>query len=222
MKLMLIDDDMVLVKGLKRCFETWGYVVNVCHEGKTALEKIMTTKPDMVILDVMLPHKDGFTILQEIREQLPYLPVIMLTAKAEDIDKVLGLELGADDYVAKPFSVRELEARIKAVSRRTKAFPKNQVRKGHLLIDLEGKRVWLKGVGIDLTPKEFDVLAFLIRHEGMVMTREQILQNCWGYDYLGSSRAVDIQISRLREKIEDDPQNPEIILTKRGMGYYCE
>ncbi len=222
MYLMLIDDDVTLVKGLKRSFEAWGYRVGVCYDGQTALESIVADTPDIVILDVMLPNKDGFEVLREIRKRLPQLPVIMLTAKAEDIDKVLGLELGADDYVAKPFSVRELEARIKAVLRRTAALPRSQIKKDNLVIDLEGKRVWHKGSELNLTPKEFDVLAFLVKHAGMVMGRGQILQNCWGYDYDGDSRVVDVLVSRLREKIEDDPQKPRIVLTRRGMGYYCE
>lgn len=222
MKLMLVDDDIVLVKGLKRSLEAAGHDVRACYEGAAALEEIAAASPDMVILDVMLPGKDGLSVLREIRERFPDLPVIMLTAKAEDIDKVLGLELGADDYVAKPFSVRELEARIKAVGRRAGSSPKAQIKKGDLLVDLKGRRVWRSGRELNLTPREFDVLALLLRHAGMVMTREQILQDCWGYDFIGDSRAVDIQISRLRDKVEDDPQNPRLILTKRGTGYYCE
>ncbi|HHW25846.1 MAG TPA: response regulator transcription factor [Firmicutes bacterium] len=222
MRLMLVDDDTVLIKGLKRTLEALGHVVSACYDGAKALYEITATSPDMVILDVMLPGKDGLTVLREIRERFPDLPVIMLTAKAEDIDKVLGLELGADDYLAKPFSVRELEARIKAVARRAGSSPKAQVRKGDLLVDLRGRRVWRSGRELDLTPKEFDVLALLLRHQGMVMTREQILRDCWGFDFVGDSRAVDILISRLREKVEDDPKNPRLILTKRGTGYYCE
>lgn len=221
MKVMLVDDDLALVKGLRRSLEAIGHSVSSCSDGSLALNEIMTQNPDMLILDVMLPGKDGLTVLREIRDHFPDLPIIMLTARAEDIDKVLGLEMGADDYVAKPFSIRELEARIKAVARRVSPV-KSQVRKGDILLDLNGKRVWRNGREISLTPKEFEILAFLVRNAGMVMTREQILEHCWGYDFLGDSRAVDIQISRLRDKIEDDPQRPKVILTKRGMGYYCE
>jgi DNA-binding response OmpR family regulator len=220
-KVMLVDDDLALVKGLRRSLEAIGHSVSSCSDGSLALNEIMTQNPDMLILDVMLPGKDGLTVLREIRDHFPDLPIIMLTARAEDIDKVLGLEMGADDYVAKPFSIRELEARIKAVARRVSPV-KSQVRKGDILLDLNGKRVWRNGREISLTPKEFEILAFLVRNAGMVMTREQILEHCWGYDFLGDSRAVDIQISRLRDKIEDDPQRPKVILTKRGMGYYCE
>lgn len=224
MKILLVDDDRTLVRAIRRSFESLGYEVVVCYEGGPVLDVIEQEKPDIVILDIMLPGKDGLTVLKEIREKFPGLPVIMLTARSEDIDIVVGLEMGADDYVSKPFSMRELEARIKAVSRRVSVSlaPKNQLRHKDILVDLNQRRVWKNKMELDLTPKEFDLLVVFLKHPGMVFTRERLLQMVWGYDFLGSSRAVDIQVSRLREKIEDDPRYPKIILTKRGVGYYCE
>lgn len=224
MKILLVDDDRTLVKAIRRSFESLGYEVVVCYEGGPVLDVIEQEKPDIVILDIMLPGKDGLTVLKEIREKFPGLPVIMLTARSEDIDIVVGLEMGADDYVSKPFSMRELEARIKAVSRRVSVSlaPKNQLRHKDILVDLNQRPVWKNKMELDLTPKEFDLLVVFLKHPGMVFTRERLLQMVWGYDFLGSSRAVDIQVSRLREKIEDDPRYPKIILTKRGVGYYCE
>ncbi len=224
MKILLVDDDKTLVKGIVRSFRGIGHEVVACYEGTTVLDTIENERPDLVLLDIMLPGKDGLTVLREIRERFPGLPVIMLTARSEDIDIVVGLEMGADDYVSKPFSVRELEARIKAVSRRTSmnSVPRSQIRRGDILIDLNQKRIWKSKMEISLTPKEFDLLATFFRQPGMVFTRDKLLEIVWGYDFLGSSRAVDIQISRLREKIEDDPAKPRLILTKRGVGYYCE
>lgn len=242
MKLLLVDDDEVLLKALKRSLTALGYGIATCVDGGLALDTIAAENPDMVILDVMLPGKDGFTVLQEIRARYPDLPVIMLTARAEDIDKVLGLEMGADDYLSKPFNVRELAARVKAVSRRMGRFTESTsgspargsagspasrrggatVSHGDFLLDLQGRRLWKAGHEISLTAREFDVLALMLRHRGMVFTREKLLEACWGYDYLGDSRAVDVLVSRLREKVEDDPQHPEVIRTRRGVGYYCE
>lgn len=222
MKLLLVDDDRALLKGLERSLEAIGYQVSTCNDGGKVLSELETCLPDLVILDIMLPGQDGLTVLREIRQRWPDLPVIMLTARSEDIDKVLGLEMGADDYVAKPFSARELEARIKAVSRRTSTRPRSQMRKKDLLVDISSKRVWRKGKEINLTPREFEILSLLLKNPGMVFSREKLLEICWGYDFLGSSRVVDIQISRLRDKLEDDPKVPEYVLTKRGYGYYSE
>ncbi len=222
MKILLVDDDEVLTRALKRSFTALGHDVVVCSDGVSVLDKVASESPSMVILDVMLPGKDGFSVLRELRERYPDLPVIMLTARSEDIDKVLGLEMGADDYLAKPFNVRELEARVKAVSRRAVGAGKAQVRRGEFLLDLQGRRVWKGGRELGLSAKEFDVFAVFLKNPGLVFTREALLEKCWGYDYLGDSRAVDILISRLREKVEDDPQKPRVIHTKRGVGYYCE
>jgi two-component system response regulator VicR len=222
MKILLVDDDEVLARALKRSFTALGHDVVVCPDGNSVLDKVGSESPSMVILDVMLPGKDGFSVLRELRERYPDLPVIMLTARSEDIDKVLGLEMGADDYLAKPFNVRELEARVKAVSRRAVGAGKAQVRRGEFLLDLQGRRVWKGGRELGLSAKEFDVFAVFLKNPGLVFTREALLEKCWGYDYLGDSRAVDILISRLREKVEDDPQKPRVIHTKRGVGYYCE
>ncbi len=224
MKLLLVDDDRTLAKGIVRSFRGIGYEVAVCYDGSSAVDTVEEENPDLVLLDIMLPGKDGLTILKEIRQRFPGLPVIMLTARSEDIDIVVGLEMGADDYVSKPFSIRELEARIKAVSRRSSmtGLPRNQIRRGDILLDLTEKRVWKNKMEISLTAKEFDLLTTFFRQPGMVFTRDKLLEIVWGYDFLGGSRAVDIQISRLREKIEDDPSKPKIILTKRGVGYFCE
>jgi DNA-binding response OmpR family regulator len=222
MKILLADDDEILVKALKRSFTALGHSVASCYRGDEVLGAIEAEQPSMVVLDVMLPGKDGFSVLRELRERYPDLPVIMLTARSEDIDKVLGLEMGADDYLSKPFNVRELEARVKAVSRRTEGLRRSQIRHGEFLLDLQGRRVWKKGLELDLSAKEFDVFALLLRNRGAVLTRERLLEACWGYDYLGDSRAVDILISRLREKVEDNPASPRVIHTKRGVGYYCE
>lgn len=222
MKILLVDDDEILIKALKRSFTALGYEVTSCSDGESVIDAIGRDNPSMVVLDVMLPGKDGFSVLRELRERYPELPVIMLTARSEDIDKVLGLEMGADDYLSKPFSVRELEARVKAVSRRVGVTQKAQIRRGEFLLDLQGRRVWKSGRELNLSPREFDVLALLFKNRGAVFTRERLLEVCWGYDYLGDSRAVDIQISRLRDKVEEDPASPKIIHTKRGVGYYCE
>ena len=222
MNLLLVDDDEVLLKALRRSLTALGYGITTCSDGDLVLDAVALENPAMVILDVMLPGKDGFSVLREIRERYPELPVIMLTARSEDIDKVLGLEMGADDYLAKPFNVRELAARVKAVSRRASAAPKAQIRRGDFLLDLQGRRVWKHGRELSLTAREFDVLALMFRNRGTVFTRDKLLEACWGYDYLGDSRAVDVLVSRLREKIEDDPESPEVIRTKRGVGYYSE
>ena len=224
MKILLVDDDKTLVKAIRRSFESLGNQVVACYEGGPVLGVIEQEKPDMVILDIMLPGKDGLTVLKEIRDRFPDIPVIMLTARSEDIDIVVGLEMGADDYVSKPFSMRELEARIKAVSRRTSMnlAPRNQIRHKDILVDLNQRRVWKNKMELDLTPKEFDLLVTFLKHPGMIFTRERLLQMVWGYDFLGSSRAVDIQISRLRGKNRRRTKYPQIILTKRGVGYYCE
>lgn len=180
MKILLVDDDRTLVKAIRRSFESLGYEVVVCYEGGPVLDVIEQEKPDIVILDIMLPGKDGLTVLKEIREKFPGLPVIMLTARSEDIDIVVGLEMGADDYVSKPFSMRELEARIKAVSRRVSVSlaPKNQLRHKDILLDLNQRRVWKNKMELDLTPKEFDLLVvFLLQVAGKNRRRSQVPQD---------------------------------------------
>lgn len=221
MRLLLADDDEVLLKGLTRAFTSIGYEVTTCATGSDVISKVEAEEPDLVILDIMLPGRDGLSVLREIRERYPDLPVIMLTARSEYVDRVVGLEMGADDYISKPFSVRELEARIKAVSRRASRTKKSQIRVGDILVDLSGKRVWKGTREIFLTPKEFEILSVLFKNRGVVFSREKLLEMCWGYEYLGNSRVVDIQVSRLRDKLEDDPKKPRYILTKRGFGYYC-
>lgn len=221
MRLLLADDDEVLLKGLKRTLTSVGYEVTTCTDGSDVISKVEEDEPDLVILDIMLPGRDGLSVLKEIRDRYPDLPVIMLTARSEYVDRVVGLEMGADDYVSKPFSVRELEARIKAVSRRASRTKKSQIRVGDILVDLSGKRVWKGTREIFLTPREFEILSVLFKNRGVVFSREKLLEICWGYEFLGDSRVVDIQVSRLRDKLEDDPKKPRYILTKRGFGYYC-
>ncbi|HHY34827.1 MAG TPA: response regulator transcription factor [Firmicutes bacterium] len=221
LRLLLADDDEVLLKGLKRTLTSVGYEVTTCTDGSDVISKVEEDEPDLVILDIMLPGRDGLSVLKEIRDRYPDLPVIMLTARSEYVDRVVGLEMGADDYVSKPFSVRELEARIKAVSRRASRTKKSQIRVGDILVDLSGKRVWKGTREIFLTPREFEILSVLFKNRGVVFSREKLLEICWGYEFLGDSRVVDIQVSRLRDKLEDDPKKPRYILTKRGFGYYC-
>lgn len=221
MRLLLADDDEVLLKGLKRSLTSVGYEVTTCTDGSEIISRVEEDNPDLVVLDIMLPGRDGLSVLKEIRERYPDLPVIMLTARSEYVDRVVGLEMGADDYVSKPFSVRELEARIKAVTRRASRTKKSQIRVGDILVDFTGKRVWKGTREISLTPKEFEILSVLFKNRGVVFSREKLLEICWGYEFLGDSRVVDIQVSRLRDKLEDDPKKPRYILTKRGFGYYC-
>ncbi len=218
---LLVDDEKTLVKALTFNLEREGFRVEPAYDGREALEKVFELKPDIVVLDLMLPEVDGFEVCRQIRKKME-LPIIMLTARSEDIDKVLGLELGADDYLTKPFNSRELVARIKAILRRSTAWEeesKKQIQIGKLEIDLLQHRVRVEGREINLTSKEFSLLSFLAANAGNVYSREQLLEQVWGYDYYGDVRTVDVHIRHLREKIEKDPANPEIIVTVWGTGY---
>ncbi|MGM0688823.1 MAG: response regulator [Bacillota bacterium] len=218
---LVVDDEKTLVKALAFNLEKEGFRVETAYDGEEALEKVFELKPDIVVLDLMLPVVDGFEVCRRIRKKLD-VPIIMLTARSEDIDKVLGLELGADDYLTKPFNSRELVARIKAILRRSiirDEESKKVIQIGKLQVDLLQHRVRLGEKEISLTSKEFALLSFLVTNAGNVYSREQLLEHVWGYDYYGDVRTVDVHIRHLREKIEQDPGNPELIITVWGTGY---
>lgn len=222
-KILIIDDEKLLVKGLKYSLEQDNYAVDTAFDGEEALEKIRNEKPDLVLLDLMLPKIEGLELCKRIRENYQ-MPIIMLTAKGEDMSKILGLEYGADDYLTKPFNILELKARIKAVLRRT---IKTDIPITDQVIEIDdfamntiGRKVSIRGTNVNLTAKEFDLLLFLASHSGEVYSREELLETIWRYEYFGDVRTVDVHIRRLREKIEANSSSPEYILTKWGVGYY--
>ena len=223
-KVLVVDDEKAIGDIIKFNLEKEGFQVTVAYDGEEGLEKIKLTKPDLLILDIMMPKKDGFQVLKEIRPTFRF-PVIVLTAKEEEVDKVLGLELGADDYMVKPFSMRELVARVKANLRRldydmSAGNGKAEIISQELEIDLTRYEVRKHGKVIEVTLREFELLKFLALSAEQVFTREQLLEKVWGYEYYGDIRTVDVTVRRLREKIEDDSGDFKYILTKRGVGYY--
>lgn len=222
-KLLVVDDESNIVDILKFNLEKEGFEVFTAENGKIGYEVFKKEKPDLMLLDIMMPELDGFGLCKMIREESS-VPIIMLTARAEEVDKVLGLEFGADDYITKPFSVRELVARVKANLRRqnisTQTNPDKILRFGKLEVDTIQYKVSKDGVEIDLTVREYELLKFLMEQGNQIFTREQLLEQVWGYEYYGDVRTVDVTVRRLREKIEDEPGNPIYILTKRGVGYY--
>lgn len=225
-KILIVDDEKPIVEILKFNLEKDGYTTVEAYDGEEAIEKTMSEKPDLIILDVMLPKIDGFTVCKKLRQTIT-TPILMLTAKEDVVDKIIGLELGADDYVTKPFSVRELMARVKANLRKFE-IPVTENNNANdkcicikdLVIDPERYMVSVGDKYFNLTIKEFELMKFLAQHRGQVFSREQILENVWGYDYYGDLRTVDVTIRRIREKVEKDSSRPEYILTKRGIGYY--
>lgn len=226
-KILVVDDEKPIADILTFNLEKEGYEVTCAFDGETAVQLAFSEKPDLILLDLMLPIKDGMDVCREVRSQ-SNIPIIMLTAKDSEIDKVLGLELGADDYVTKPFSTRELLARVKAHLRRQNKVKESstamnttgsQLSVHELTVDVDTYIVYKNGVPLDLTHREFELLLYLVRNNGRVMTREHLLQAVWGYEYFGDVRTVDVTIRRLREKIEDDPGKPEYIITRRGLGY---
>jgi DNA-binding response OmpR family regulator len=223
-RILVVDDEKTIVKGLKFSLEKEGYEVLAAYDGAEALSLFKTESPDLIVLDLMLPEVDGFEVCRRIRKGSE-VPIIMLTARGEDIDKILGLELGADDYVTKPFNPRELTARIKAILRRAQIPPgKDQagmqlIRLQDLQIDLFQRKVRIRDKEVDLTSKEFALLSLLASHPGRVFSREKLLEHVWGYDYYGDARTVDVHIRHMREKIEPDPATPQLILTVWGAGY---
>ena len=224
-KVLVVDDEKLIVKGIRFSLEQDGMEVDCAYDGQEALDYINKNKYDVILLDVMLPVLNGFEVCQQIRE-FSNVPVIMLTAKGDDMDKILGLEYGADDYITKPFNILEVKARIKAIIRRssvaeTKELPKVYSYNG-LRIDIESRRGYINDNEVNLTAKEFDLLELLMLHPNKVYGREELLNTVWGYDYPGDVRTVDVHIRRLREKIEESPSNPVFIHTKWGVGYYFE
>lgn len=223
-KILVVDDEKPIADILKFNLEKEGYEVVVAYDGDEAVEMTTKENPDLLLLDIMLPKKDGNEVCREVRKT-HNMPIIMLTAKDSEIDKVLGLELGADDYVTKPFSNREVIARVKANLRRQQQ-PQEQgqtskdIQIGSLVIHPDAYSVSKEGKEVDLTHREFELLHYLSRHIGQVMTREHLLETVWGYDYYGDVRTVDVTVRRLREKIEDTPSNPLWLITRRGVGYY--
>ncbi|CDF57846.1 winged helix-turn-helix domain-containing protein [Thermobrachium celere] len=222
-KILIIDDELHIVELIKYNLEMNGYKVYYALNGTDGINLAYEKKPDLILLDIMLPEIDGFEVCKKIKrdDELADIPIIMLTAKGEEFDKILGLELGADDYITKPFSVRELVARIKAVLRRNTKEEKQQsvINIGNLTIDLERHEVLKDGRKIELTLKEFELLKLLVLNKGKVMTRDFLLDKIWGYEYYGETRTVDVHVRHLRQKIEDDDKNPRYIETVRGIGY---
>ncbi len=234
-KILVVDDEKPISDIIKFNLIKEGFDVETAYDGEEAVEKVEEYNPDLLILDLMLPKKDGLEVAREVR-QTHDMPIIMVTAKGSEIDKVLGLEMGADDYVTKPFSNRELVARVKANLRRRDIVKKavevnqqkekeqesNDIQIGNLLIKPDAYLVEKNGEKIELTHREFDLLYYMAQHMDQVMTREHLLQTVWGYDYFGDVRTVDVTVHRLREKIEDNPVRPKILVTRRGVGYFIK
>ena len=219
-RILIVDDEPAIIKGLSFSLKQDGYEIDSAADGEEAVEKFNSNPYDLIILDVMLPRLNGLEVLERIREQ-SRIPVIMLTAKGEDMDKILGLDYGADDYITKPFNILELKARIKAVFRRLNGANNEQViRFKDMTINLSSRSVTIGDKDVNLTAKEFDLLQLFASHPGKVYSRESLLEIVWKYDYLGDLRTVDVHIRRLREKIEENPSQPNFIFTKWGVGYY--
>lgn len=232
-KILVVDDEKLIVKGIRFSLMQEGYEVECAYDGEEALEKVKENSYDVILLDVMLPKMSGLEVCQQIRE-FSQVPIIMLTARGEDMDKILGLDYGADDYITKPFNILEVKARIKAIMRRTAAIRRaaEEVRKsgeksgrsllenGELKIDSDNRRLYISGREVNLTSKEFELLELLARNPGKVYGREKLLRDIWGADFPGDVRTVDVHIRRLREKIETNPSEPRYVQTKWGIGYY--
>ncbi len=225
-KVLIVDDEKLIVKGIKFSLEQDGMEVSAAYDGEEALSLIKTGEYDLVVLDVMLPKLDGLEVCQQTRE-FSQIPIIMLTAKDEDMDKIMGLEYGADDYMTKPFNILELKARIKAILRRSvkktdvsKPQKKDVLSIRNIELQIESRRVFISGKEVNLTAKEFDILELLMENQGKVYSRDTLLKTIWGSEYPGDARTVDVHVRRLREKIEANPSEPEFIFTKWGVGYY--
>ena len=227
-KVLVVDDEKMIVKGIRFSLLQDGYEVDTAYDGDEALQKATENQYDIILLDVMLPKHSGLEVLQQIRE-FSSVPVIMLTAKGEDMDKILGLDYGADDYITKPFNILEVKARIKAIIRRVAGSRKDKeeeeeriLENGDLRMDFDNRRVTVAGKEINLTSKEFELLELLATHPGQVYSREKLLAMVWGADYPGDERTVDVHIRRLREKLESNPSEPRYVRTKWGAGYYFQ
>ena len=223
-KVLVVDDEKAIVKGIRFSLEQDGMEVDCAYDGEEALRLAKQNRYDIILLDVMIPKMTGFEVCQQIRE-FSNVPIVMLTAKGDDMDKILGLDYGADDYITKPFNILEVKARIKAIIRRTAHRGEEKetskvVEKGGMRLDCDGRRVYIDGREISLTAKEFEVLEHLMKNPGKVYSREELLQLVWGSDYPGDVRTVDVHIRRLREKIESVPGEPVYVRTKWGVGYY--
>ena len=223
MKILVVDDEKVLVKGIKFNLEGEGYQVEVGYDGEQAVELARSGSFDLIILDLMMPKIDGLQACMRIRE-FSTVPIIMLTARSEDTDKIIGFECGADDYMTKPFNILELKARVRALLRRSGMTAQKErgsrLTVGPITVDADERAAWRSGERVELTAKEFDLIDLLMRNPGRVYSRENLLNVVWGYEYAGDYRTVDVHIRRLREKLEPDSANPEYILTKWGVGYY--
>ena len=224
-RVLVVDDEKLIVKGIRFSLLQDGLEVDCAYDGEEALELAKNNEYDLVLLDVMLPKLDGFEVCQQIRE-FSDMPIVMLTAKGDDMDKILGLEYGADDYITKPFNILEVKARIKAIMRRAGKKEEKKIDEGNVIIkhdmkiDRESRRVFIEDKEINLTAKEFDLLEILVTNPDKVYSREQLLNLVWKYEYAGDARTVDVHIRRLREKIEKLPSNPKYVFTKWGVGYY--
>ena len=229
-KVLVVDDEQSIVTLLKYNLETAGYIVDVAYDGEEALKKVKEVKPELIVLDVMLPKKDGIEVCKTIRSDKNLVPILMLTAKDDEFDRVLGLELGADDYMTKPFSPREVVARVKAILRRSQIaneVVKDEVEDEDIVIDNirirpEFFEVYRDDTLLELTPKEFELLLYLIERQGRVITREHMLNSVWNYEFAGDSRIVDVHTSHLRDRLEENPKQPKLIKTVRGLGYKLE
>lgn len=222
MKILVVDDEDLLVKGIRFNLQNDGYEIITGCNGLEAVQYAKTSRPDLIILDVMMPEMDGLTACARIRE-FSDVPIILLTAKADDMDKLMGFEQGADDYLTKPFNILELKARVRALLRRYAAQASEEVAEltiGSITLDLNGRNAYRSGILADLTAKEFDVIEFLMRNPNRVYSRETLLDTIWAYEYRSDIRTVDVHIRRLREKLEENPADPQYILTKWGVGYY--
>lgn len=223
-KVLVVDDEKLIVKGIRFSLEQDNMEVDCAYDGEEAFNMAKEKEYDMILLDVMLPKMDGFEVCQAIRE-FSDVPIVMLTAKGEDMDKILGLEYGADDYITKPFNILEVKARIKAIMRRTSGGARKEVsssviEKGDLKLDCDSRRLFVQGKEINLTGREFELLELLVKNENKVYSREKLLETVWGKDYPGDVRTVDVHVRRLREKIEANPSEPKYVHTKWGVGYY--
>lgn len=223
-RVLVVDDEKLIVKGIKFSLEQEGLVVDCAYDGEEAVAAARATSYDVILLDLMLPKLSGFEVCQQIRE-FSDVPIVMLTAKSEDIDKIMGLEYGADDYITKPFNILEVKARIKAILRRSRkqteaAAAENMLSAGDIRVEKDGRRVFLCEQEINLTAKEFDLLELLMTNPNKVYSRENLLNIVWGYEYPGDVRTVDVHVRRLREKIEQNPSEPDYIHTKWGVGYF--
>ena len=223
MKILVVDDEKLLVKGIKFNLQNEGYQVECAYDGAAAVELAREGGFDLIILDLMMPEIDGLEACMRIRE-FSNVPIIMLTARSEDTDKIIGFECGADDYITKPFNILEVKARVRALLRRSgSTLQKNETNRllaGHIMLDTVERAAWKDGTPVDLTAKEFDLMELLMRNPGRVYSRENLLNVVWGYEYIGDYRTVDVHVRRLREKLELDPANPEYIRTKWDVGYY--